>query len=255
MEHTAGIVPTDRIRHEVSRPPRALVERYEALPDAAGLVARTLDQFGVMGTVPASDLTPLKPGAVVVGPALTVRNIPSREIPYRRWKQGNESQLGERDAFFIAQPGDVIVIDGTAVLPASCLGSMSVALAAKLGVAGVVVAGAATGIKGIRAAAIPVWAVGGTTITGHHRVETIEINGPIGMRGVRVEPGDLVVADDSGVTIVPLSLVESVLQQAEKTSRLSAPLRTAIESGDDREDLRNVLRRWWKDYARLGKDV
>ena len=120
---------------------------------------------------------------------------------------------------------------------------------------GVVMAGAATGIKGIRAAAIPVWAVGGTTITGHHRVETIEINGPIGMRGVRVEPGDLVVADDSGVTIVPLSLVESVLQQAEKTSRLSAPLRTAIESGDDREDLRNVLRRWWKDYARLGKDV
>src|SRR5207247_6711951 len=133
MEHTAGTVPTDRIRNAVSRPPRALVERYETLPDAAGLVARTLDQFGIMGTVPASDLTPLKPGAVVVGPALTVRNIPSREIPYRRWKQGNESQLGERDAFFIAQPGDVIVIDGTAVLPASCLGSVAVAPAAEVG--------------------------------------------------------------------------------------------------------------------------
>jgi regulator of RNase E activity RraA len=254
MERTPGIVREDGIRWDVPRPAATVIEGFRALPDAAGLVARTLDQLGVSSTVPSSVIAPIAPGSLTVGPAITVRNLPARDIPYRRWQQGDQSRLGERDAFFVAQPGDVIVIDGAGVYPASCLGSMSVALAARLGVAGVIVAGAVTGVAGIRAAAIPVWAMGGTTITGHHRVETVQINGAVGIGGTRVDAGDLVVADDSGVTIVPLALADVVLKRAQQISRLGAPLKAAIQSGAERETLRSTLSQWWKDYARLGRE-
>lgn len=254
MEEPPVIIKQERIRPNILRPQRDVVEAYKELPDVAGLIARILDQVGVSNTIPSNVLRALKPGSVLVGPAVTVRNLPVADVPYRSWHRGTSSVLGERDAFFVAQTGDVVVIDGTSVFPASSLGSMSVTLAARLGVAGVVVAGAVTGVKGIQAAPIPVWAAGGTTITGHHRVETIEINGPIGIHNLRVEPGDLVVADDSGVTIVPSALVEQVLARARRVVALNGALKTTLQSDADREALRTALSVWWKDYARLGSE-
>jgi len=254
MKPMVGILASQVVRTiDVSRPSGAIIEAYKHLTDRAGLVSRALDQLGIASTIPATLLHPAKPGESVVGAAITVRNLPIRDIPYRVWERGDPSLLGEREAFFLARPGDVVVIDGTAVFPASCLGSMSTVMAASLGVAGVIVAGAVTGLAGIRSAAIPVWSMGGTTITGHHRVETVEINGPIGVHGVRVEPGDLVVADDSGVTIVPLPVVEQVLGRAQQMKSSQAGIRNLIEKSADPAILRAELFSWWQEAARLGK--
>jgi regulator of RNase E activity RraA len=242
MKRMVGILDHERVRvDDIPRPCAEVIQGYKELSDVAGLVARVLDQFGIAGTIPSSYLKPVRPCGVVVGPAITVRNIPEREVPFRYWSRDAPTLLGEREAFFLAQTGDVIVIDGSTVFPASCLGSMAVSLASRLGVAGVVVSGAVTGVGGIRSADIPVWARGGTTVTGHHRVETIEINGSIGIQGVRVEPGDLIVADDSGVTVVPLTLVEPVLECAREKKASGAGFRTLIQEGANRETLRSEL--------------
>jgi 4-hydroxy-4-methyl-2-oxoglutarate aldolase len=242
MKHMVGILDRSKVRtDEIPRPSAEIIQGYQELPDIAGLVARALDQFGIAGTIPSSYLKPVQPGGVVVGSAITVRNIPQREVPYRYWSRDAPTLLGEREAFFLAQSGDVVVIDGSAVYPASCLGSMAVSLASQLGVVGIVVWGAVTGVAGIRSADIPVWARGGTTLTGHHRVETIEINGPIGIQGVRVEPGDMIVADDSGVTVVPLPLAEQVLECARKKKELGSGFRALLHKGADRETLRSEL--------------
>jgi regulator of RNase E activity RraA len=237
-----GILDNSRVRtSDIPRPSAEIIDGYRQLTDMAGLVARTLDQFGIAGTIPSALLPPIRQGVTVIGPAITVRNIPEREIPYCYWERTERTKLGEREAFFLARRGDIVVIDGAAVYPASCLGSMAVTLAGQLGVAGVVVSGAVTGVAGIRSADIPVWARGGTTITGHHRAETIEINGPIGIEGVRVEPGDLIIADDSGVTVVPRELTEQVLQRALKMKRLGSKFKTLLQEGADREILRKEL--------------
>jgi 4-hydroxy-4-methyl-2-oxoglutarate aldolase len=242
MKRMVGILDHSKVRiDEIPRPSAQIIHGFQELSDIAGLVARALDQFGIAGTIPSSYLKPIRPGGVVVGPAITVRNIPQREVPYRYWSRDAPTLLGEREAFFLAQSGDVVVIDGSAVYPASCLGSMAVSLASQLGVVGIVVCGAVTGVAGIRSADIPVWARGGTTLTGHHRVETIEINGPIGIQGVRVEPGDLIVADDSGVTVVPLPLAEQVLECARKKKELGSGFRALLQKGADRETLRSEL--------------
>jgi regulator of RNase E activity RraA len=237
-----GILDNSRVRTaEIPRASGQIIEGYRELSDTAGVVARALDQFGIAGSIPSAFLNPITPGGIVIGPAITVRNIPEREVPYRYWVRTARTLLGEREAFFLAQPGDVIVIDGTAVFPASSLGSMSVSLASRLGVAGIVVSGAVTGVAGIRTAGIPVWARGGTTITGHHRAETIEINGPIGIQGVRIEPGDLIVADDSGIAVVPLDMTEKVLERSRKMRQLGSRIRGMIQEGADRDALRKEL--------------
>jgi 4-hydroxy-4-methyl-2-oxoglutarate aldolase len=242
MKRMVGILDSSKVRiDEVRRPSAEIVRGYQELPDVAGVVARALDQFGIAGTIPSIRLKPLRPGGVVVGPAITVRNIPEREVPYRYWARNAPTLLGEKEAFFLAQSGDVVVIDGSAVYPASCLGPLAARLASQLGLAGIVVSGAATGVAAIKAVDLPVWARGGTTITGHHRVETIEINGPIGIEGVRVEPGDLVIGDDSGITIVPLTIAEQVLECAQTRKQMGSALRLSLEEGADRETLRSQL--------------
>jgi len=70
-----------------------------------------------------------------------------------------------------------------------------------------------------RALGYPVWASDITPVTGKWRLETVEINGPIQIGGVRVAPGDLVVADDTGVCFIPRDVVLEVLEGAEKRRR------------------------------------
>ena len=249
-QETVGILDPKTISlWEIPRVDPEIVRGFEELRDSAGVVARALDQFGFSGTVPAVSLPPMTPGSRVVGSAITVRSIPEREVPYRYWERGEATRLGEREAFFLAREGDVVVIDGSSVYPASNLGSMSVALAARLGVSGIIVDGTVTGVDGIRSASIPVWSRGGTTITGHHRLETAEINGPIGVCGVRVEPGDVIVADDSGVTVVPREAAKDVLALCRKMRGAFSKTRDLIAKGGDRDELRRVLGRQMKAYT------
>ena len=249
-QEMVGILESEKISlREIPRVDPEIIRGFEELKDLAGVVARALDQFGISGTIPAVSLAPVTPKSRVVGSAIMVRSIPEREVPYRYWERGEATRLGEREAFFLAREGDVVVIDGSSVYPASNLGSMSVALAARLGVTGIVVDGTITGVEHIRSASIPVWSRGGTTVTGHHRLETAEINGPIGVCGVRVEPGDEIIADDSGVTVVPREAAPDVLALSQKMGGAFSEVRDMIEKGGDRDELRRVLGRQMKAYT------
>ena len=56
-------------------------------------------------------------------------------------------------------------------------------------------------------------------VTGKWRIETVEINGSVQIGEVRVEPGDLVVADDSGVCFIPRDYILEVLELVEKKAK------------------------------------
>jgi 4-hydroxy-4-methyl-2-oxoglutarate aldolase len=221
-----GIVPRDRIRAiAVRRPASATIARFLTLADMAGLVSRALDRLGVAGAIAAHTLAPLRPGQRMAGPAITVRNVPDRFVPHRKWTDGLASRLGEREAYFLARRGDVIVIDGGGRIAASNMGAQSALVAQSRGCAGSIVDGPVTGTAEIVRSGYPVWARGATTITGHHRVETIEINGIVACAGVQVHPGDLVVADDSGVAIVPRELVDDVWRICERQAAIASEMR------------------------------
>src|ERR1051325_8144027 len=74
-----GKISAERIRLlRTPRPPQGLIERFRSIADASSVVSDIMDEMGITGTVAASVLRPTLPGSILVGPALTVRNILQR---------------------------------------------------------------------------------------------------------------------------------------------------------------------------------
>ena len=213
----------------VPRPPQGVVERFIALGDPTGIVSDTMDELGIpCGVIGASVLRPTIAGKTIVGPALTVRNILQRIDPLAGARE-HVNRMAEFEAHNLAQPGDVLVIQGVANV--SNMGGISAQTGKRQGEAGAIVQGGVRDIAHSRALDYPVWASDITPVTGKWRLETVEINGPVQIGEVRVAAGDLVVADDTGVCFVPRDMVLEVLDAAEQKAKAEAVRCKAIDDG------------------------
>jgi 4-hydroxy-4-methyl-2-oxoglutarate aldolase len=213
----------------VPRPPAGAVERLLALGDPTGILSDTMDELGIpCGVVGASVLRPTIPGKTIVGPALTLRNILQRIDPLAGARD-HINRMAEFEAHNLAQPGDVLVIQGVASV--SNMGGISAQTGKRQGEVGAIVQGGVRDIAHSRAIGYPVWASDVTPVTGKWRLETVEINGPIQIGDVRVTPGDLVVADDSGVCFIPRELMLEVLDAAEQKAQAEVIRCQAIDDG------------------------
>lgn len=207
-----GKVPRDAIRMlDIPRVPQALIDEFLSLGDMTSTVSDAMDELGLYGVVPSSKLRPTITGARVVGPAITLRNI---EQPFQAYKgaQDRASRLAEIEAHNLAQPGDVLVIEG--VNDISNMGGISSTIAKRQGEAAAIVDGAIRDVAESVSIGFPRWATSVSPITGKWRIQTVEINGPIHICGVPVKPGDIAVADDDGVCFVPGEQAERVLKRS-----------------------------------------
>ena len=225
-----GRIAADRIRlMAVPRPPAGAVERFRALGDSTGIVSDVMDELGIAsGVVGASVLRPTIAGAVIVGPALTVHNIVQRADPLAA-ARAHVNRMAEFEAHNLAQAGDVLVIQG--VQDVSNMGGISAQTGKRQGEIGAIVMGGVRDVAHSRAVGYPVWASDITPVTGKWRIETVEINGPVQIGHVRVAPGDLVVADDTGVCFIPRDHILEVLDAAEQKARAETVRCKAIDDG------------------------
>jgi regulator of RNase E activity RraA len=129
-----------------------------------------------------------------VGPAPTAPNIAQRE--HAETARRHVNKMAEFEAHNLALAGDVIVIDGVAGI--SNMGGISAQTGKRQGETGAIVFGGIRDIAHSRRVGYPVWSTEVTPVTGKWRIETVEINGDIEVAGVRVAPGDIVFADDTG---------------------------------------------------------
>jgi 4-hydroxy-4-methyl-2-oxoglutarate aldolase len=225
-----GRIAAERIkRMSVPKPPGGVVERFAAIGDPTGVISDAMDELGVPhGVIGASVLKPTIPGTTIVGPALTVRNILQRVDPLQA-ARGNVNKMAEFEAHNLAQPGDVLVIQG--VPNVSNMGGISAQTGKRQGEIGAIVMGGVRDVAHSRAVKYPVWASDITPVTGKWRIETVEINGEIQIGDVRVMPGDLVVADDTGVCFIPGEFVLKVLELAERKAKAEDARCQAIDNG------------------------
>jgi len=211
-----GKIARERIvMMEVPRPPKGLMEGFKSLGDASGIVSDVMDELGITGVVGASILKPTMPGAVAVGPALTLRNIIQRELSYDNARK-HVNKMAEFEGHNLALPGDFLVIDGVAGI--SNIGGISSQTAKRQGEVGAIVSGGVRDIPHSRRIGFPIWSTEITPSTGKWRIEAMEINGVIQIAGVRVACGDIVLADDTGVCFIPRDRAEEVLELAQKRS-------------------------------------
>lgn len=224
-----GKVSKDRIRlMRTPRPPQGLVEGFKSITDPSGIVSDVMDALGITGVIGASTFKPTIPGSTIVGPAFTVRNIRQREHSYETARAG-VNKMAEFEAHNLALPGDVIVIEG--VSGASNMGGISAQTGKRQGEEGAIVSGAIRDVGHSRRVGYPVWATEFSPVTGKWRIETVEINGPVQIGTVQVVPGDIVIADDTGICFVPANRAEEVLRLALKKAAAEKIKCDAIDSG------------------------
>lgn len=205
----------------------ALLTPYRQMEDVLSLSCVISDAMERECTMDP-DIKPRAADKKIIGPALTVRLTPGDIVDC----------LG---IFEKAKPGDVVVIDAFGERSTSIWGGLMSGLARNAGIAGAVIDGSCRDTDEARLLGFPISAryvgprAAHTATSG--RKEPIEFNVPVVCGGIIVNPGDLVVADEIGVAVVPREKLAEVYPRARKQADLEIRQREAILQGATAEEL------------------
>ncbi len=239
-----GQVPVERFtKIKFLRTEASVIQRYLALPDLTTTVSDMLDGYGIRSVVAASHIKPLQTGKKIVGNAVTLRSIPERKTPTQAGLDKDPIKMSTREIYYISEPGDVLVADFGGNLDVSNMGGQSALVAQSCGFVGTIVNGAVRDLPAIHEIDYPIWAAGVTPITGKFRMEAMEMNGPVTVHDIVVYPGDLVVADDSGICVVPQDLVVKLIDEAETVGSAENRMRDLIRSKAPISELKPLFRK------------
>jgi 4-hydroxy-4-methyl-2-oxoglutarate aldolase len=145
-------------------------------------------------------IAPLAPSMRFAGPALTVEVRPGDNLMIHA-------------AMALAKPGDVIVVDGKGDLSSALMGEIMSQQCVALGIAAVVIDGAVRDSEAIRELGFPMYAAG-LNPNGPTKSVSGRLNHPVSIGGVTVNPGDLVVGDADGVTVIERAKAAAMLPLA-----------------------------------------
>ena len=179
------------------------VERLRVLDTCA--VSDAQDKLGIKGTV------------IGILPLYETGRIAGRVVTFKLKTKGNETttrHLGT-SAVEAADPGDVIVCDHRGRTDVAGWGGILSTAAKTKGVAGVIIDGASRDVDEAKGLGLPLFAKAAVPLTARGRIVEESTNEPIEIGGVSLAPGDYVIADNSGVVIVPQDRVAEVVPEAE----------------------------------------
>lgn len=187
------------------------------LVDAAREVAVSLLSDNVERIVGSTGILAQHGDAPMAGTAVTVRTRSGDNLAIYR-------------AFALCRPGDVLVVDGGGVTDQALVGEIMTTYLESIGVAGVVLDGAIRDVAAIRRRGYPVFARG-VSHRGPYRDGPGEVNTPVSIGGMVVQPGDLVVGDPDGLIAVPPAEARRLIAAAQAKERKEAASLAAIVDG------------------------
>jgi 4-hydroxy-4-methyl-2-oxoglutarate aldolase len=173
-----------RVRSQWVRPHAALFADFANASSAQ--VADCMSRLGAMDV----GIRPIWPSPRMIGAALTV------------WCHSGDNLMLHK-ALSLAQPGDIVVMNTQGNIGNSGFGELIASSAVKTGVRGAIVDGTVRDAEAIQALRLPVYARG-LCPNGCNKDGAGEVGAIIACGGVAVRPGDLIIADSDGVTVVPL---------------------------------------------------
>ena len=201
----------------------ALAERLGRLDACA--VSDALDRLGHNGAV--SGLAPLSVRGRITGRVVTTKLVMAADAPPAT---PGPRHLGTT-AIESANPGDVIVIEHRGPEHAAGWGGILSTAAHVKGVAGAIIDGAVRDVDEAREMAFPVYARRATPLTARGRLTEASCGEPIEIGGAPVAPGDLVLADGSGVVFIAAAVAEQVLEAAEAIAEREAAMARDVLAG------------------------
>ena len=215
---------------DIQRPAKELVEGLSGIGSAtaAGELARLgiRDPY-IQGPVART------PGKSIVGPALTLQFMPKREDQYAVDEYADPEKQLHRHALYHTQPGDIIVVDARADMNSGVFGDMMMTFFMGQGGIGAIIDGCIRDYpKIVNDLDIGLW-LRGTTPNFHTQTNIVPfaINVPIACGDTLVMPGDIIVADDDGATVVPVSLAPELVEKAQTHAQWEEFSRMKLSQG------------------------
>jgi RraA family protein len=156
----------------------------------------------------------------LVGRAITVKVRPGDNLMIHK-------------AIDMAEPGDVIVVDGGGEVTQALVGELMQMHAQVRGIVGFVIDGAVRDVAAFHAADFPCYARGNTH-RGPFKEGPGEINVPVAIGGLVIEAGDLIVGDEDGLVAVPADQLETLLTAAAAQAKREQQRKDAILKGEDK---------------------
>lgn len=173
-------------------------------------------------------LIPTKPGAKVVGTARTLRYIPAREDLFKAHGGGYNAQKRAVDSL---REGDVLVMDARGDKASGTLGDVLALRAQVLGAAAVITDGGIRDFGPVSAMEIPTWgATPHPAVLGRRHVPWA-VDETVACGGAAVQPGDVIVADEDGIVVIPPQLAEEVANDAAAQEREEAWVAQRVAEG------------------------
>lgn len=172
-----------------------LLARLATIP--AANVGDAMERLGIVDGA----IGPIWRGARVVGPAFTV------------WTREGDN-LGVHEAIAQASEGEVIVVNAGGFTQRALMGELMAGRALHKGIAGFIYDGCVRDRADIAEMKMPVFARG-ISPAGPYKNGPFHVQVPVAIGGVVVCPGDIVVADDDGVAIIPIAQLAQTVERAE----------------------------------------
>jgi len=223
-----------RVRDAIDRP--EIRPREEESQDA--VIRRLLEAVSAPNVTDAMHRKGAMAGIVsicgrvkAVGRAVTVRTVAGD------WAKPVE-------AIDVSGPGDVLVISNDGRKDVSPWGELATHSAMNRGVSGVVIDGAARDVDDIRELGLPVFATATVPNAGDPK-GLGEINTEIACCGQEERPGDWIVADESGVVVVPRERAYEIARRAMEVKKTEERIREEIRRGKTLSEVSELLK-WEK---------
>jgi 4-hydroxy-4-methyl-2-oxoglutarate aldolase len=188
------------------------------------VVCDALDALGLGKQSPRVALRPLTTGAILVGRCKTTLWADMAHEDPRPY----ELELAAVDG---CQADDILIAAAGGSMRSGIWGELLSTAARNRGCVGAIVDGAVRDVAVMRRMEFPVFARGTCMYDSKNRQRVIDLDVPVEIAGVRFAPGDLVLADEDGVVVVPRAVEAEVLGRAWEKVYAENRTRDAIRAG------------------------
>lgn len=185
-----------RIFNNITRPDPEFIEKFKGIP-----TSNINDEMNRLYNTSAA-IRPLNKVTTFAGPAFTVKVPIGDNLMFHK-------------ALDLAQPGDVIIVDGAGAMDRSLAGEIMMTFAELKGIAAVVVDGTLRDYDALSQLDMPIYCKG-ITPQGPFKHGPGEINVPVCCGGIVVFPGDIIVGDPDGIVVIRPEDAGEVLTAAQK---------------------------------------